>query len=593
MKSQEAKKIIQDHILSGKKHPNYDKVCKLSKKYKAFILNEPNEKGEYPLNEYLRQFVRREDDDLFEQRKNITKQYAPSICSQIMRPFNKVLRSNRVMKIIDHKENEVVENIEKKINAFYGEADNDGIEQFLNERFKALTFIDPNAWIRIAFRPFDSKIETPQTYPVEYSSSDVIDFEVVNKKTIWVLIKLQYTYQTKEGKYKKASQYLFFDDLNAYEYKELPEDIKEKPKDEKVLFWKDADKKLEYAVYAYSHLSNKVPLMRVGYVPDESTKGDTYVNPFHYEALPLLEQFVKVSSELQLGITLHVFPQKISYVDQCDAKGCANGLMLDGKECAVCEGTGKKHHSTAADIQEIPMPKRLEDLVDVSKLSAYIPFPGNVMEFLDKYADKMEKKIMRMVYNSESLVQAQFNTATEANIDMESVYDTLHPFGSKYSEVYVFAAKLQTFYLSVTDATIVHKFPTDLKMKSLKQLLEDMKSANDSHAPSYVRESINNDVMDIIYADDHTELSKLKIKNKHFPFPGKSDFEIQNIILNNLATRYHQILYANFDNVFDSIESEISNFYDLAYIKQKDLIKKEVDKIILEINPQSNALDLS
>ena len=99
--------------------------------------------------------------------------------------------------------------------------------------------------------------------------------------------------------------------------------------------------------------------------------------------------------------------------------------------------------------------------------------------------------------------------------------------------------------------------------------------------------------MDIIYADDQTELSKLRIKNRHFPFPGKSDFEIQNIILNNLATKFKQVLYANFDNIFDEIESQNDKFYQLAFTKQKELVKTEVDKILKELSSNTPVLDLT
>lgn len=593
METTQAQQLIQERIVSGKKHDYYDRVNALALKYRAFITNAPDEDGEQPLNKYLKQFVRREDNDLFEQRKRLTKHYTPAICSQIMKPFNKVIRSNRVIKLIDHKDSKVVEDIEKTLEKFYGEGNNDGVEQYLNKRFKTLTFTDPNAWILTSFNSFDSKKEKPQTFPHEYSSSDVIDFGIKNGQTEWVFIKLSYTYIDKLDKPKQADRYLFFDDANSYEYKAIPEDLKT-PFDEKNFTeWTVPKKKEKYAIYTYSHKSNSVPLMRVGYVTDIETNDTTFVNPFHYEAIALLDQFIKVSSELQLSITLHTFPKQVSYVAVCEAKGCNDGMLTDGKtKCTICEGTGKKVHTTSADVMEIPMPKRPEDMVDVSGISAYVPFPGNVMDFLDKYAEKLEKKIMRMVFNSESLVQTQFNTATEANIDMDSIYDTLHPFGEKYSEMWMFIVKLTVLYRSYTDVTVWHKFPSDLKLKSMKQLLEELKTANDSNAPSYVRESLNNDLMDIIYADDHTELSKLKIKNKHFPFPGKSDFEIQNIILNNLTTQFKQVLYANFDSVFDEIESETPNFFELAYTKQKDLIRIQVNKIIEELSKTVPTLDL-
>lgn len=595
MKTSNARSVIENYIDTKKSHQDYNTVVELSKKYKAFITNSKDDDGEYPLNKYLRQFVRREDDDLFEQRKNLTKHYTPSICAQIMKPFNKVIRSNRVVKLIDHPESSTVTTIEKALEDFYGKADNDGIVQFLNERFKSLTFTDPNAWILTTFNEFDGDREKPQTFPHEYSSEDVVDFEVELGQTQWVLIALTYNYLTKEDKIKTAGRFLLYDKTNSFEYKLIPEDIKEPFIDETTETWIHETKKEKYAVYTYEHKSDVVPLVRVGYIGDISTKSRTFVNPFHYEALPLLEQFIKVSSELQLSITLHTFPKQVSYVSPCEAKGCTDGMLADGRTaCNTCEGSGKKVHTTAADVMEIPMPRKPEDMVDVSNISTYVPFPGGVMEFLDKYAEKLEKKIMRMVFNSESLVQAQFNTATEAEIDMDSIYDTLHPFGEKYSEIWMFIAKLTVLYLGFDKVTIWHKFPSDLKLKSMTQLLNELKTANDSGAPSYVRESINNDIMDIIYVDDQSELSKLKIKNRHYPFPGKNDFEIQNIILNNLTTQFKQVLYANFDNIFDEVELKYSNFFNLAFVKQKDLIKIEVDAIISELSGGgASDLDLS
>ncbi len=597
----ELQEHLESTIANDTRHKHYDRVCNLSLKYKAFITNEPRyKKGkdgklkeEFPLNDYLRQFVRREDDDLFEQRKNITKHYTPSICAQIMRPFNKVVRSNRVVKLIDNTDSKKVMEIEERLMKFYGESDNNGVDQFLSERFKILTFTDPNAWVWVTFKPFDSNTEKPQTFPIEYSCEDVVNYSIINNQTQWVIVKLKYDYTDRQDKTKQADRWIIFGPDVSYEYKEVPKDIKEK--EDSTSIWTEEKTRKTYNVFSYEHNSDRVALMRVGYRKDISTDDQTFVNPFHYEAMPLLEQFVKISSELQLSITLHAFPKQVSYVSVCEAKGCNGGVLSDGvSQCLACEGTGKKTHTTAADIQEIPMPKRPEDMVDVAAVSAYVPFPGNVMDFLDKYADKIEKKVIRMVYNSESLVQTQFATATEAEIDFDSINDTLHPFAEKYSEFWMFIVKLQVLYMGFLDGTTVyHKFPSDFKLKRLGQLLTELKTANDSNAPSYIRESINNDIADIIYSDDQEERAKLAIKNKHFPFPGKSDFEIQNIILNNLATQFKQVLYANFDNIFDEIEGTNKGFYNMAYAKQKELIKVEVDAIIAELTPTIPSLNLT
>lgn len=590
--------ILRDTIINSTTHPHYDRVCELAEMYEAFIANEDeirtDENGKTTvhnkLNKFLRRFVRREDEDLFEQRVNLTKHYTPAICKQIMHPFNKVVRSNRVTKFIDA-ENEVKKDlIVKTFEKFFGEAENDGIEQFLIDRFKILTFTDPNAWLRCAYDGFDHNYEKPQTYPIEYSSKDVLNFSIVNDQTKWVVVKLSFDYIDKNDvKKTDGNQWLLFEENLCFEYKEIPENIKEEFESQSV--WGHDKTKKRYAVNRYEHKSGRVPLMRVGYNKDILTKSKTYVNPFD-EVMPLLKQLLKVSSELQLSITLHAFPKQYSYVSPCEAQGCDAGIIkMDGTTCGVCKGTGKKVHSTASDIIELPLPpaKNSDQLLDVNKLSGYIPFPGGVMEFLDKYADKIEKKIIKMVFNSESIVQTQFNTATEAQFDMDSIYDTLHPFARKFSELYMFFGQLTVEYIGESNGTTIwHKFPTDFKLKPLSQLMTELKLANESSAPSYVREAITNDITDALYVDDPDIQEIIKIKNRHFPFPGKTEAEIQNIILNNLATQHKKVLYANFDSIFDELEGDNSKFYQFEFSKQRDLIKEKVDSIIQELSPMTN-----
>ncbi|WP_025126201.1 hypothetical protein [Myroides odoratimimus] len=576
---------LENTINNNLTHANYDHVCNLASEYEAFITDEKNEQGERKLNTYLRQFVRREDNDLFEQRKNITKHYTPSICAQIIRTFEKVIRSNKVQKLVEHKDNSKVEEIQQSIDKFYGDSHDNGVDKYLNERFKILTFTDPNSWIWVNFKPFDYRFEKPQAYPLEISSKQAINFKIVNGKAEWLVAKFSYKYQCKDNKTKEAIRYIIFSDDNHVEYKEIPKDIRTP-----FIDWDDIyenkKKNKKYAVYFYEHKLKTLPLQRVGYRPDIETKSETFVNPFHYEAMPLLRQFIKVSSELQLSITLHTFPKQIAYVSPCTAKGCNSGRLAEGKTCDDCGGTGvKRTHTTAADVVELPMPKNVSDVVDASRLAAYIPFPNDVMKFLDEYVDKLEKKIIRMVFNSESLMQTRFSTATEVEVDVDSIYDTLNPFAQKYSEMWMFIVKVisELLFDEVDSFLIWHKYPTDFKLKTMGQLLQELKLANESGAPSYIREGLNNDISEIIYADDQDELAKLRTKNRFYPFPGKTDLEIQNIIIQNLTTKRMQVLYANFDNIFDSIELEIPEFYNMALGKQRSIIDDKVNILMEEL----------
>jgi len=119
-------------------------------------------------------------------------------------------------------------------------------------------------------------------------------------------------------------------------------------------------------------------------------------------------------------------------------------------------------------------------------------------------------------------------------------------------------------------------------------LLEDLNKANTSGAPSYIKNEINKDLAQKLYIDKPNELLKIEVKNKFFPFNGKTESEISNIIVNDLTSKYNKILYANFDNIFDELDAENSindvNFYRMEKSKQQSLIKAKVDTIISELD---------
>ena len=123
--------------------------------------------------------------------------------------------------------------------------------------------------------------------------------------------------------------------------------------------------------------------------------------------------------------------------------------------------------------------------------------------------------------------------------------------------------------------------------------MAELKLATDSNAPSYVREAITNDITDALYVDDPDVQEQIKIKNKHYPFPGKTETEIQNIINLNLTNEFKKVLWANFDSIFEELETEHSEFYKYEYKKQKELISEKVNALIEELNPIPDQLDLT
>ena len=192
---------------------------------------------------------------------------------------------------------------------------------------------------------------------------------------------------------------------------------------------------------------------------------------------------------------------------------CVAGRTPDGKKCKQCNGSGFVVHKSASDVIQIAMPKRGEDLWNLENMLVYKYPPIDLVTFQKDLALYEYRALaMRAVYNSETFTAdkiMQASTATGENIDLDKVYDTLKPFADNYSEMWVF---IMTCIASLRDMggedfKISHQFPNDFKMKSISQLLVDLKMANDSGAPSHVKKAITRDLIRKYYIDDPLGLS--------------------------------------------------------------------------------------
>ena len=85
----EALLFLTEQIKSNKTHKDYQRVVDLAKEYHAHISG-------YKIEDYLRKFVPRESDEMFEQRKALTNSISPAVCSSLMKPFYKVSRNDKI-----------------------------------------------------------------------------------------------------------------------------------------------------------------------------------------------------------------------------------------------------------------------------------------------------------------------------------------------------------------------------------------------------------------------------------------------------------------------------------------------------------------
>lgn len=583
---------------SNKKHADYQRTVDLAKEYKAHVSG-------VGIDDYLKRFAKREDEEMFEQRKRLTNSISQSVASSLQKPFYKVARNKNVKKKFTLKGDKNREEIvQKMISGFYGtnELNTKGLDFWLKNRFIELTFTDPNAFVVIEWEAKPENVPL-EPYPYEVNSIDAYDYiykhGVLNElftRQSETIIYLDKDGAEKEKVVDAFTLYEIGSSLKVVEYCPKYFEAKGIVIDEtrQVTF---VENEIHFiATYNETNL-DFIPAFRVGYIRDTATDGRTFVNPFE-SAMPYFRKALKAVSELDLSITLHTFPQKLQYVTKCKGKGtkkCNNG-MVSGTQtvCSECKGSGLQIHTSGQDAIYFPLPDDKTEMFDLDKILVYKQPPIDLIKFQDDYVRNLKKDAHLSVYNSNMFLaeDPQFaKTATEVNTNTQGIFDTLFPYTEKFSEVWKTAVKVFVRLSGfLTDFELIHIFPTDLEIKTVAVLMAELKLANESEAPSYFRDAILQEIANQVYEGD--ELGQLKHFTRHrfFPFSGKTETEIQFLMASPYVSNFTKVLYANFEAIFTDIEKALPNFYKLNYNTQWEKLNEFAKPYLDEINSQNEPI---
>ena len=569
---------------SNKKHADYQRTVDLAKEYKAHVSG-------VGIDDYLKRFAKREDEEMFEQRKRLTNSISQSVASSLQKPFYKVARNKNVKKKFTLKGDKTREEIvQKMISGFYGtnELNTKGLDFWLKNRFIELTFTDPNAFVVIEWEAKPENVPL-EPYPYEVNSIDAYDYTYKHGVLNELFTRQSETiiYLDKDGAEKEKvvdafTLYEIGSSLKVVEYCPKYYEAKGIVIDEtrQMTF---VENEIHFiATYNETNL-DFIPAFRVGYIRDTATDGRTFVNPFE-SAMPYFRKALKAVSELDLSITLHTFPQKLQYVTKCKGKGtkkCNNG-MVSGTQtvCSECKGSGLQIHTSGQDAIYFPLPDDKTEMFDLDKILVYKQPPIDLIKFQDEYVRNLKKDAHLSVYNSNMFIadEAQFaKTATEVNTNTQGIFDTLFPYTEKFSEVWKTAVKVFVRLSGfLTDFELIHIFPTDLEIKTVAVLMAELKLANESEAPSYFRDAILEEIANQVYEGDELGREKHFTRHKFFPFSGKTETEIQFLMASPYVSNFTKVLYANFEAIFTDIEKAVPNFYKLNYNLQWEKLNEFV-----------------
>lgn len=576
----------------------YERRCDLASEYYDYYTGN--------LNDRLKRLIQRESEVEFEQRKSLTNHISSSILNSTKLPFQKAARKQPLVRKIDFltESDKRAKDVSDFMAIYNGSR---SLDQYLEQMVIEYNFIDPNAFLITEFLP-NTATEKAKPYPFIATSKHVVDYNYINGVIDYVIVRLDITFIENDVQ-KPGYKYTMYNGNETFVLEQVGKDYIEAGVQFFTTEKKDRKFKiLEYKVKAETDPELIPAAIQFGYVLDPETSYETYLSIFHC-ALPYLRKTLKTNSELDQAMAMMAFPQRFRYVSACNAEGCYHG-KINGtdKDCEACGGTGKAQvHKGSQDVFELSLPKDPQEMFDLEKMLIYKTPPIDLLKFDDEYIKSLKVDIHTTIFNNDIFVKPTVTqTATESNIEVDNMNDTLFAFCRRYSQIWqhtVYFIAVFTDNVKRTnegpDIIIQHKFPSDLKLKSLGELMLDLKSAYDSKASVSTISAIEDDINEILYSDRPDELKKIRVQQLFAPFKGYTPDDIRYFFSSGLTTKFNQILYSNYANIWLDLEKEHENpwIYDLNQTKIWELVKGKVNEILTQIEsekPQeATQLDLS
>jgi hypothetical protein len=184
-------------------------------------------------------------------------------------------------------------------------------------------------------------------------------------------------------------------------------------------------------------------------------------------------------------------------------------------------------------------------------------------------------------------------TATGKSIDQQNANDFVYKYFRFYAEFWRFTVETFAEITGKRNGLTAQIFVSrDLKLKTVGELMEDLKSANDSGSGPATRQNIEWDINRAMMVDSPEEFKQWEIRERFNPFSGYTEEQKMAWAQSDLIPRAQRVLYANLGYIFDSLEFENQGFYRLPYEQQRQLVAAKVAEIMEQTGPAAPALAL-
>ena len=355
----------------------------------------------------------------------------------------------------------------------------------------------------------------------------------------------------------------------------------------------------------YEHNWGYLPARKLVGKPVVSEDGDVYYHSWFIDAVPDLNDVIRLSSNLMMSTYKLAFPIIIAVVDRCNytdhlGQSCNNGrLWMADKgvfgECPSCNGTGKQSSHSPTGVYEIAATRGVgqENNLAMSPPIQFAAPDSNILEYTKLQIEEKKRSAFSFLFESE---EAKSNTATGSALEKEEFHSFLLQFSNELFDLMEFTIEAIGFmrYGEAFKMPSIRR-PTYFSFRTNNDITVEIGEALKNNLPQpYIKELINESTNTRFNTNAEAEY-ETELAMQIDRLWSKDSMTIRTMI-GVTCTKVEAIIHDSFSTFYKQIIDEIGfdTFYDLTIDEKKQLFINKAQQVAdtLTPPPQNVAADI-
>ena len=546
---QRVKACIED----GYTHPLYEETQEILKASLEIHADDSDDQ-----KEQLRRYRMSEDGDLFKQRVRISNPATAAPLETCYSYISQVWRTDGVKKTVTINSETAKRIIEAQFGTFYGRMD---LHEYMFTQVQRANVYDPNAWLifeRSTLADNTGRVMDVEIYPIYVNSTSAIDWGMDRKgNTQYLLFRQPRTVYQGKAPREILDYYVYANGYYLHVAEQLDTDSTDMRDFSQYAVAPIKPERGRRWIYFTAPLPGNIcPAFRLGAYPYK--EHPEICELFAQNAVPALQDLMRDANYLAVMKTLHCFPDRAEYVKPCKHEneqgeccegGWYGGIRTADHRCKSCGGLGYAAGVSEQTTKRLPWPENAEELVELQKLSHYFERPIDIVQTYINETERITNQVVRVVMNQEIFERPSGTaTATEIRVNYDRIYNKLMPFAEQVAAGWEYAYMVAFAYLAA-DGDAEMRYPADMKMMSIDELLIQLGAAKTNGAPIEVIDGINTDLIQKQYRAMPDVARDVAALQSWKPWRDKTDAQVAAIIGARAEADFQRRLWENFTEV--------------------------------------------